>query len=69
MYQNSATDAFISHHSAAMHLMARIQAHLDDHCGLAPDDISWGNAGEIAAIKRALAMICEQHGIPEMVGE
>jgi len=37
--------------------------HLDDHCNLAPDDVTWGDVGNIQNVNAKLDNILEFMGI------
>ena len=37
--------------------------HLDDHCNLAPDDVTWASVGSIQNVDAKLAEICKFLGI------
>ena len=37
--------------------------HLDDHCGIAPDDVTWGHVGDIQNVNAKLDNILEFLGI------
>jgi len=46
--------------------MSRIEAitqHLDDHCNLAPDDVTWASVGSIQNVDAKLVEICKFLGI------
>ena len=37
--------------------------HLDDHCNLTPDDVTWGHVGNIQNVDAKLVEICKFLGI------
>jgi hypothetical protein len=46
--QQNALDAFCHNVSSARELVTLITRHLDDHMGVAPDEVTWADTGSAA---------------------
>jgi len=44
--KEQARDAFLHNIGSARELVALLARHLDDHMGVAPDEVNWANAGD-----------------------
>jgi len=44
--KDQARDAFIHRIASARELITLLTRHLDDHMGVAPDEVNWANAGD-----------------------
>lgn len=51
---NHARDAFIHSVGSARELVTLLTRHLDDHMGLAVDEINWATAGDASRLVEAL---------------
>jgi hypothetical protein len=47
--KDEARDAFIHNIGSARELVAMLARHLDDHMGVAPDEVNWANEGDAGA--------------------
>ena len=52
--KDDARDAFIHNIGSARELVAMLARHLDDHMGVAPDEVNWANAGDAAHLVEVL---------------
>jgi hypothetical protein len=52
--------AFVSRKAEIDAMLARIQAHSDDHFGYAPDEITWGHVGTLEHDAELLKRITDQ---------
>ncbi|XHR30393.1 MAG: hypothetical protein ACFUZC_07490 [Chthoniobacteraceae bacterium] len=52
--KDEARDAFTHHIGSARELVAMLTRHLDDHLGVAPDEVNWANAGDAAHLVELL---------------
>ena len=57
--QEKALATFVNRIQACRDLVAKINAHLEDHMGEAPEDVTWGNVGDGAHIQMLLEQICD----------
>ena len=57
--QEKALATFVNRTQACRDLAAKINAHLEDHMGEAPEDVTWGNVGDAAHIQMLLEQICD----------
>ena len=55
-----AIDAFIASKSRIDAAIARLSATSEDHFGISPDDVTWGDASLYADVARRLNRICDQ---------
>ena len=44
--KDEAREAFIHHIGSARELITLLTRHLDDHMGIATDEVNWANAGD-----------------------
>lgn len=56
-FQNDATSAFISKVAQIREIAEKLIAKCDDHFGLSPDDIGWGNVAETEHVLNVLKEI------------
>lgn len=52
--KDEARAAFIHHIGSARELVAMLARHLDDHMGVAPDEVNWANAGDASHLVEIL---------------
>jgi hypothetical protein len=52
--KDEARDAFLNNIGSARELVAMLARHLDDHMGVAPDEVNWANAGDAAHLVEVL---------------
>ena len=52
--QTTAIDAFIARTASIMKKLAVITEVVDDHMGIAPDDVNWNNVGDLGYIDTLL---------------
>ena len=57
--QEKALATFVNRTHACRDLVAKINAHLDDHMGEAPEDVNWASVGSAAHIQMLLEQICD----------
>lgn len=57
--QEKALATFVNRTEACRDLVAKINAHLDDHMGEAPEDVNWASVGSAAHIQMLLEQICD----------
>ena len=52
--KEEAREAFLHNIGSARELVAMLARHLDDHLGIAPDEVNWANAGDAAHLVEVL---------------
>ena len=52
--KDEARAAFLNNIGNARELVAMLARHLDDHMGVAPDEVNWANAGDAAHLVEVL---------------
>ena len=60
MNNEKSLTAFIGHITSAREMITEITAALENHCDVHPDDVNWGNVGDIARTSSALKEIRDQ---------
>lgn len=56
---DEALQAFMTRISTARSLLSALEAHLDDHMGISPEDVTWANAGDAGRLVEKLEDIAE----------
>jgi hypothetical protein len=51
---NEARNAFLLHIGDARELVAMLARHLEDHTGVAPDQVNWANVGDAGRLIEVL---------------
>ena len=57
---DAALDAFVRRTLNIRAMLERLSAAADDHFYTHPDDIDWGNVGDVHQIEQSLKRICNQ---------
>jgi hypothetical protein len=57
--QEKALETFVNRTQACRELVAKINAHLEDHMGEYPEDVTWASVGSAAHIQMLLEQICD----------
>lgn len=60
MKNEKALQAFMENMSDAKTLFEKLQAHINDHMGINPDDINWGHVGDIGYIVEKLTALFDR---------
>jgi hypothetical protein len=60
--KQAALDAYIARTAVATELLSRVQDYLADMGEVAPDDVTWGNVGDMGRIIDALTSIVAMCG-------
>lgn len=58
-----AIDAFVRHIGEAAARLIELHNFVDDHMGVSPDDVTWANVGDAAALNNALIELMSRVGI------
>ena len=56
-HQDAALDAFVGNLTEISAILARLQSAVDDHLGIAPENVNWGHVGDTAQIASQLREI------------
>ena len=52
--EDQAREAFIERLGSARELLAMLARHVDDHLGVAPDELHWGHVGDAGRLVEVL---------------
>lgn len=55
--RDSALERFMARVAEARELLSTIQAHVDDHFGVDPEDVHWGHVAEAGDVAQRLQVI------------
>lgn len=61
--KTDAIDNFVVHVQKSMLNCRHILAHLEDHYGVSPENVTWANVGTAEHVSELLQEICEFMGI------
>ena len=56
-HQDAALDTFIGNLAEITAILARLQSAVEDHLGIAPENVNWGHVGDTAQIASQLREI------------
>jgi len=56
-HQDAALDTFVGNLTEITAILARLQSAVDDHLGIAPENVNWGHVGDTAQIASQLREI------------
>ena len=59
-HQDAALDAFVGNLTEISAILARLQSAVDDHMGIAPENVNWGHVGDTAQIASQLRAISDR---------
>ncbi len=65
--QPTAEQAFLSRIAEAHQLLDQIAIHLDDHLGVDPESLHWGNAGDAGRVVELLRQTAELCGLSKVL--
>lgn len=56
--QEQAVDAFLKNTSRNIELLQALLAHVEDHMGVAPEEVNWGHVGSAGKAREDLEELC-----------
>ena len=64
MTNEQAQSAFIQAVENCRQLLEQLQAHVGDHLCVDPDDVNWGDVGDVRSLESLLHRACNDSGMP-----
>lgn len=61
--QEQAVDAFLKNTSRNIELLQALLAHVEDHMGVAPEEVNWGHVGSAGKAREDLEELCRFVGV------